>query len=577
MRFWLASALITVLAASAGAGAAEVHPAADLVFLNGQVRTPDGWASALAVTKGVIVAVGDDASVRGFTGPATKVVDLGGDALLPGLHDSHVHPLFAGLEQFQCRLPSAANARSVEAAVRACASRQKAGEWILGGNWVGAAFGPGDQTKALLDKAAPDNPVLLNDEAHHSVWLNSAALKAARIDRTTPNPDGGIIEHGADGEPNGLLRESATRLAENIVPAPSEGQRRKALTLSANQMLSYGITAFTVASVRLPDIGPLSDLSAEGVIKQRVRGCIVWDPVPPALRAAEESLIDQRAFYDRPKFKLDCVKMFLDGVPTESHTGAMLAPYADADGRRHDERPPKGLLLVPQDVLDKAVTKYDRAGLSVKFHAAGDAAVRAAIDAVEAARNAIGYGGPVHAVGHSTFVSTEDIPRVKALQMAWEFSPYIWYPTPMASKDIMAAVGPERMKRWLPIREAVATGALAVAGSDWSVVPSVNPWLGMETMVTRQRPGGSEETLGADEAVTLDQAFLLFTINAARLMRQDSLVGDIEVAKRADLIVTAGNPFTAPITRLHETKVKRVYIDGELVYDRAHPPVLEAQ
>jgi cytosine/adenosine deaminase-related metal-dependent hydrolase len=120
-----------------------------------------------------------------------------------------------------------------------------------------------------------------------------------------------------------------------------------------------------------------------------------------------------------------------------------------------------------------------------------------------------------------------------------------------------SAVGAERMRRWLPIREALATRALIVAGSDWSVVPSVNPWLGMETMVTRQKSGGSAETLGEGEAIGLEDAFRIFTLNAERLMRQDALVGSIEVGKHADLIVTVGYPFSAAITDLHSTKVRR--------------------
>lgn len=554
--------------------AAPASEPADLLFVNGQVKTPTGWARALAVRRGVIIAVGDSATLRAAAGPGTKVIDLDGDALLPGLHDSHVHPLFAGLEQFDCKLTPGARADAVTAALKACAAAKKSGEWILGGNWVAAAFAPGQQTKALLDAAAPDNPVLLNDEAHHSVWVNSAALKIAGVTRATATPAGGIIEHDAGGEPTGLLRENATRIVEDIVPEPSLELRRKALVLAADQMLSFGITSFTVASVRQLDIVPLADLSAEGLIKQRMRGCLVWDPAPDDLRTHDEALIDRRAFYARPRFATDCVKMFLDGVPTESHTGAMLDPYVDAKGNPHDARPIRGILQVPQDLLNTEVTHFDRLGLSVKFHAAGDAAVRAAIDAVAAAHRANGYGGPLHAVAHSTLVAAADIPRVAKVQMAWEFSPYIWYPTPMASIDVAAAVGAERMKRWLPIREALATRALVVAGSDWSVVPSVNPWLGMETMVTREKPGGSSESLGEIEKIGLEDAFRIFTLNGARLMRQDALVGSIEVGKRADLIVTAGNPFRVPIHELHDTRVRMTFIDGELVYDASRPQLL---
>ena len=140
------------------------------------------------------------------------------------------------------------------------------------------------------------------------------------------------------------------------------------------------------------------------------------------------------------------------------------------------------------------------------------------IVAVAAARERNGFGGPMHDVGHSTFVDPADIPRPRELGMAWEFSPYIWFPTPMAAIDIRKAVGDERMKRLVPIRDALETGALVAAGSDWPVVPLVDPWLAVETMVTRQVPGGSEETLGLQEQVRLEDALRIMTWNGARLM-----------------------------------------------------------
>ncbi len=562
---------IVVAIASAASTMAESR-SVDLILSNGQVKTPSGWANAVAVRNGIIVAVGKTRSIEALRTQQTRIVDLGGKTVLPGLHDSHVHPLFAGLEQFACGLSPGASPQSITDALQDCVARKQPGDWILGGNWVAAVFEPGQQNRAFLDRIAPDNPVLLNDESHHSVWVNSKALELAGITGDTQDPTGGIIQRDASGEPDGLLRESAARLVERIIPPASEATRREALILSANQMLSFGITSFTVASVREPDIGPLSALSEEGLIKQRVRGCIVWAPDAES----GEILIAERGTYERSRFSIDCVKIFLDGVPTESHTGAMLAAYEDASGEHSGSGLDTGMLLIPQDVLTTAVTRFDRQGLHVKFHAAGDAAVRAAIDAVTTAREVNGSGGPIHAVGHSTFVDLADIPRVRAVHMAWEFSPYIWYPTPMAAIDILAAVGAKRMQRWMPIKDAMATGALVVAGSDWSVVPSVNPWLAIETMVTRQMPGGSVETLGLEQKVSLEDAFRILTENGAKLMRQRDKVGSIEVGMHADLIVTETNPFDVAITDVHATKVTMVFIEGEKVFDAASPPVLSA-
>ncbi len=546
----------------------------DRILTNGQVLTPAGWVEALAISDGVIVAVGAAAEIKALQSADTELIDLDGGTVLPGLHDMHVHPLFAGLEQFACGFAPGAAPGEIAEAMGKCVADKEPGEWIQGGNWIGAVFEPGQQNKEFLDEVAPHNPVILTDEAHHSVWLNSRALEVAGITPETPNPTDGIIERDASGEPNGLLRETAVGLAYRAMPPPNEARKRLALTLASNIMLSFGITSYQIASVRGEELATIAALSEEGVIKQRVRACLVWSPTPDALRLANESSIAQREHYARARLATDCVKMFLDGVPLESRTAAMLEPYQEPRGAHESGRPDKGFLMVPQRQLDEIVTRYDRQGLEIKFHAAGDALVRAAMDAVAVAREANGWGGPMHHVGHNSFVSFADILRARDLHMAWEFSPYIWYPTPIASLDALNAVGAERMKRFIPIKDALDTGALVVAGSDWSVVPSVNPWLAMETMVTRQMPGGSDETLAVSQTVSLESAFRILTTNGARMMGHANRVGSIETGMRADIVVTATNPFEAPITRVHATEVIMTIIDGELVYHSASPPQL---
>lgn len=565
MKAMLKSATVLAAIGTLSAPVLAQGADADLVFTNGEVLTPQGWASAVAVRKGIIVAVGDNATIEKRAAPDAHRIDLGGGALLPGLVDSHVHVTFAGLEQFACRIAPGSAAKAIADAVRGCVAKAKPGEWINGGNWVAAGFRKGEQTKAFLDRIAPNNPVVLVDESHHSLWVNSAALKAAGITRETRNPEGGVIDRDARGEPTGLLRETAMGLVYAVVPPPTDEMRREALKLSTGQMLSYGITAFADAGVTMADVGALSRLSADGVLKQRVRGCMRWTPLSGETpEATGMALIDRRAEFSTPRFRLDCVKVVLDGVPTESRTAYMLNPYL-AHG--HDDAPTRGLPMIPPERLDPAIVTFDRAGLTVKFHAVGDAAVREAIDSVAHARNMNGWGGPAHDVGHNSFVSPDDIARVRDLHMTWEFSPYIWYPTPIAAHDIRGVIGDERMRRWIPIRDAVETGALVVAGSDWSVVPSVNPWLAIETLVTRQAPGGSKETLGEGQKLTLEQAMRIFTENGARFLGLRDQFGSIEPGMKADMIVVERNPFKVPVTELHKTRVLRTFIEGEQVFE----------
>lgn len=542
--------------------------AADLILAGGQVLTPKGWSESLAVKDGIIVAVGKVSEVDTYRGKATEYVSLNQRTVLPGIHDMHVHPLFAGLEQAACGFPPAASARTIIDAVASCVANAQPGDWIVGGNWVAAVFKEGEQTRQLLDQVSPNNPVALNDEAHHSVWVNTAALEKVGITKETPNPPGGIIEKGADGIPNGLLRETAADLLMAQLPLPTKQEKQDALILASDTMLSFGITSYTIASVRTDEIADIAELSGSGQIKQRVRGCLVWNPEPQGLRKTSERLIENRLVYQRPRFNTNCVKMFLDGVPTESQTAAMLDPYVKHTHHRGLQRPERGILMIPQNDLHQIVAQFDRQGLQIKFHVVGDRAVRNALDAVALAREANGWGGPIHELGHNTFVHPTDIPRVKALNMAWEFSPYIWYPTPIAEQDVANAVGQERMKRFIPIRDAIETGALVVAGSDWSVVPSVNPWLAMETMVTREKPGGSDNRLGEGQAVSFGQAFQILTTNGAKLMGHRSNVGSLEVGMMADMIVTRSNPFQEPIRDIHTTEVLMTFVDGDLVYEK---------
>ena len=535
---------------------------ADQIFVHGTVLGPAGNAQALAVRDGVIVAVGTDAEIMAIPHPAAAITDLAGHTLMPGLYDMHVHVLDAGLAMTACHLPQGGGAAAVAAAVRACAASARPGEWIVGGSWVGAAFGPGEQTRQLLDAAAPDNPVLLNDEALHSVWVNSRALALGGVSAKTPDPAGGLIDRDAAGGPNGVLRETATSLIESRVPQPALATKVAAIKAATDVMLSYGIVGFTDAAIRIDNAEAMAAYARSGGLKQHARGCIVWGP----MSYGADALIPRRQELSAGRMQFDCVKIFLDGVPTESRTGAMVEPYAPRPGAAAQAPAERGMLQVPQDRLNAAVADFDRLGLEVKMHAAGDGATRAGVDAIAYARATNGSAGPRHEIAHNTFIHPADLPRGVQLGLVWEFSPYIWWPTPITSVDIARAVGPERMRRLWPLREAIASGAVAVAGSDWPVVPSVNPWLAIETMVTRQAPGATGPAQGADEAITRAQALTLFTRNAAAVLGRLDRGGTLEPGKLADMIIVDRNPLTAPIGSLHDLRVLATYIEGARVW-----------
>jgi predicted amidohydrolase YtcJ len=564
----LASASLCLATAFGGATSAAPFQEADLVLTHGAIYTPTGWAQALAIRSGVIVAIGEESAVEPYKSSKTHLIDLEGAAVLPGLHDMHVHPLGAGQTELGCKFPQGSAAQQVLAAIQKCVGAHTKGEWIVGGQWDAASLGKGPPNREQLDRVSPDNPVALVDISGHSLWVNSKALALADIRATTANPQGGIIERDVKGGPTGVLRESAGALVRRIMPPFTAEQNTKALAWALHEMLSQGITSLVDAAVDESGMQAYATLADQGVLKQRVRGCLLWHRSLTAGPEGGTDFIERRNLYARERFAPTCIKIFLDGVPTDSHTAAMIEPYEHVTDLS-DVRA-RGLLMASQVALNADVTRFDAQGFTVKFHAAGDAAVRAALDAIESARKANGFSGQLHDVAHNSFIQMDDIRRARGIAATFEFSPYIWFPNPIIP-DIVKAVGEERMKRWIPVKDAIDAGALVVAGSDWSVVPSVNPWIAIETLVTRQRPGGGGETLGAVERISLKQAIDLFTVNSAREIGNGNKTGSLERGLLADLIVLDRNPLKIPVTQIHETRVKMTLVNGEIVYRSPHP------
>ncbi|MXO66730.1 amidohydrolase [Altericroceibacterium endophyticum] len=529
---------------------------ADLVIEDARIYTPDGWASTMAVADGVIVAVGDAEDVAPHMAASTQTLDLNGRMVMPGLHDMHVHPMGAGMAQKDCRVPQGSALDAALAVISECAAKAEAGHWITGGGYDNNSLGVAP-TRQLLDEVSPDNPIILRDISGHSAWANSRALAIAEIDANTPDPAGGIIERDSSGEPTGVLREAAAMLVSVRIPEATVEEASEALSWAVNEMMSYGITAFDDAGVAETSARAYDLLADTGRLPIRARGCL-W--------GRDMSLIDRHMEFARDNFSPTCVKLMLDGVPTDGHTAAMVDPYVDSGHSDHDQTArERGLLMIPPAEVNALVADLDRRGFTVKFHAAGDAAVRAGLDAIEYARQQNGFSGQYHNVGHNSFVQMSDIERARGIFATFEFSPYIWYPNPIIG-DIRRAVGEERMKRWIPVKDAIDAGALVVPGSDWSVVPSVNPWLAIETLVTRQVPGGGGEVLGAQERITLKQAVDMFTRNSAQQMNFGHATGTIEEGKLADIIVLDRNIFEVPITSVHDTKVLMSMVGGEVVY-----------
>jgi predicted amidohydrolase YtcJ len=560
---------ISLLAACQPMTSASQPSGADLVLTGGKVRTESGWEEAVAISNGVIVAIGSDEEIGKQYGSAETVIDLGGQVVLPGFHDMHVHPLFSGLG-FKCDIEAGLTMEAFRSALAKCVAAVEPGEWIVGRRWDVYALGV-EPSRQLIDDISPDNPVFLNDTSGHSALVNSLALELAGITGETVSPIGGKIVVDERGEPSGVLHETSMGLVSRIIPPQySKEEIEQALISALREMERYGITSFVEASTGFAaglelEVEVYADLAQQGLLRQRSQLCLEW------FEGTGLTVEDYIKLRDRSAggfLSVDCIKIFLDGVPTSSHTAAMLQPYVDYSGGRGSVY---GTVFVEQATLNAVVAAFDAAGFSVKFHAAGDAAVRAGLDAIKAAREENGPGGPMHSVGHCTFISQADMSRGPEIGATFEMSPYLWSPSPISS-DIAESVGPSLIRDVWPVRSTLDAGSLVVPGSDWAVVPSVNPWIAVETLVTREAPGGSEASFGKRQAITVEEAIDLFTINSARHLGTEDKLGTIAVGKTADIIVVDQNPYEIEPTELHKTKVQLTIVEGKIVHSADAPP-----
>jgi predicted amidohydrolase YtcJ len=558
--------LIPFVSVAVGACSQPQEPSvapADAVYVNAKVYTVStggGWTNAMAVADGKIIALGSDADMEKYTGEGTEVHNLQGRMVMPGIHDTHNHPSDAGVgKTIECSFLEVTLVGAI-AAMQDCLQDLPEGEWLRGGQWNDGLFvGDNRMPKEILDEVAPNHPVFLMDWSVHNAWVNSAALEFFGIDDGTPDPSGGVIVRDLEtGEATGILLDNAAYNSRGMLPEYSLEQRTNALSWAVDQIAAQGITTFKEAIVTTSSLEAYKALEQQGGLPLNVKTSLTWKSAWAKSHDDEIALIDSRADLASDRIDTNFSKIMLDGIPP-TYTAAMLEPYV-ANEAFGDEWTGK-LMFEPEELRDDVVG-LDAKDISVKIHATGDRSARTALDAFEAARRVNGDSGPIHEVSHAELIHPDDIPRFAELNVAAEMCPILWYPIP--GLDWAAWLGPDR-KVW-PVKNLVESGALVIYGSDWPVVPTVNPWPGIESMVTRADPtGASDETLWPEQAVDLATAIQIFTLNGAIANDVGERSGSLEVGKDADFIVLDRNIFEVPITDVGETVVLMSVVGGREV------------
>jgi len=339
---------------------------ADLVFAGGKIRTPahpSGFVEALAVRDGVITALGTDDDIRELTGRRTRVIDLRGRLALPAFGDAHVHAVSGGLESLRCNVLGPRTRHECLDTVAGYSSALHPGAWVLGAGWTMEAFPGGLPVAADLDTVTGGRPAFLPNRDHHSAWVNTAALKLAGIDASTPDPVDGRIERDESGQPTGTLHDGAMRLVAARVPPPSAAELLAGLLAGQTHLHSLGITRFQDACVGAADELGMPDsfdtylMAADyGMLSCQVTGALWWDRNRGLGQI--DDLLARREQASASQFRATTVKLMLDGV-CETFTAAMSAPYLDQHGHPTSHQ---GSLFIDPETLRSATSRLGAAG-----------------------------------------------------------------------------------------------------------------------------------------------------------------------------------------------------------------------
>ncbi|HEX2453340.1 MAG TPA: amidohydrolase [Vicinamibacterales bacterium] len=534
----------------------------DLIIHNAKVFTANGRndiAEAVAIRGNQILRVGSDREINRLRKPQTQVIDAKGGTVLPGFNDAHVRFITGGLALDRIDLADAADAGEVQRRIREWAEANPDRPWVLGGGWTYQAF-EGLPTRQLLDAIVRDRPAQLVSRDGHVAWVNSAALKLARITRRTPNPENGtIVRDARTGEPTGVLKDAAIALVSRHVPAASAEERARALRSAVTEAHKNGITSVQHLADASDDLDTFEEARRSGDLQVRVYAAIPVDRMPSD---ADLDRLDQLAakYPDDPLFKSGAVHVTVDGI-VEVNSAALLEPYANEPGNGSTRWTP--------DDFNRLVRMLDARGWQIVADASGDRAVQIALTAFEHAvrSNPAPARGRRHRVERVEIAADEDLPRFGALGVIASMQPGRGMPG-----DALALwthnLGDRASHGWPYHAIARAHGRLAF-GSDWPAA-SLSPLTGVHVAVNRTTPDGLPEGgWQVEDALTLDAALDAYTSGAAWASFDEQRKGTIAAGMLADLVVLGGDIFRAPSDRLASTTVNLTIFDGKIVYSRA--------
>lgn len=544
---------------TAALGAGSGHPG--LIVYNAKVYTADQatpTAQAFAVKNGRFVAVGDNDEIRDYAGPATRLVDAGGAAVVPGFHDAHLHADGrALLGEVLVGNPFDVEFFSIDEIVgrlRRRAAETPPGEWVTGYFYDDTKSKDGRPlTRLDLDKVSRVHPVRVRHRGAHTSYYNSHAFELAGITKDTPNPPGGEFFHDGSGL-SGRVAENANAVLEAVGKKPvltdaqrSERDRAGAAAFS-KAAVRLGITSVQASTWQVSDLVALQNIRASGNLLHRVN----YEVAGTLLEAMIANGI--RSGFGDEWIRLGATSEFLVDGSFSERTARLTTPYPAT-------KPPYyGIMTRPQEELDAWCERIHRAGIRLNCHANGDAGIDAVLTAYERALRKHPDPRARPKITHATIINPDLLRRIKAIDaVPAAFTTYTYY-----NSDKFHYYGPELMDRAMAFRSFLDAGIPVAAGSDYGAGP-LNPLMGIQGMVTRK--GWDGKVWGARQRVSVAEAIGIYTLNGAYASQEEADKGSIVPGKLADFVLLSKDPHTVPPETIREIQVVKTYTGGHLVYE----------
>lgn len=521
----------------------------DLVLYNALIYTvhpANPKATAVAIRDGRILAVGADREVLALAGKSTRRTDLDGRRVLPGFNDAHAHPWESGVEQLKNVACDKSSIEEILAALRIRAAATPPGGWVRGFLYDdGKTARP--LTRADLDTAVPDHPVIVTHRGGHTGYANSLALTQAGATATTPDPPGGRFDHGADGQLNGRVADKALDAVLDKIPNDlTREDHRRGVALSSKLYASFGVTSACDADTSPDGLQGYQDAGDSGELLYR------------AYCHMDVAFLDRyiaaglHTGFGDSMLRIGGIKQFADGSISE-RTAWLAEPYVGIPNYY-------GVESGTRESLYQNSRKAWLAGFQLATHANGERAIDRMLGVYEQLQREAPRRDPRFRIEHCTVVTPELIARIRAVgAIPIPFSGYVNF-----HGDVMHFYGDERLQRMFAYRSFIDAGLRPPTASDYTASPP-SPMLWLYSMTTRRDPTG--HVWGAAQRVTLPEAIRSATIDGAYASFEEHDKGTIEPGKWADLVVLQDDPFIAPAERWMDIKVQRTMLGGRWVFE----------